>query len=382
MLMGKIAGLTLIDRLFHVARKSGIQKIIVLCARPHLLKSTSDSVKFVSEIETLEEISPMSAIVLKCGYLPDVPFFKSLMKAINGGSSFVMEHHRSLFIIDGPNESQRLKMLWEKEGFESFYDELEHRSKCVTVETGHVYETRNPEQISMVEDQLFKKLIKETEGFMSKHFERKISLAISKRLVETSITPNQMTVISVSIGLLGALLMGINRGFWQISGSILFLAHSILDGCDGEIARIKFSESRLGGILDFWGDNVVHSFVFMAIAYEWWNRTLALLPLSLAALAVIGALSSAGLIYWRNMRSKSEEGPLFTSVTLSNENNKVRKFADFLTRRDFIYLVIILSFFKHLDLFLVFSAIGAPAFFLVILSLSAREGRRFDQKHG
>ncbi len=94
---------------------------------------------------------------------------------------------------------------------------------------------------------------------MSKHFERKISFVISKRIIETSISPNQMTLISVSIGLIGALLIGVNRGFWQISGSILFLAHSILDGCDGE-----------------------------------------------------------------------------------NENNKVKKFVDFLTRRYFIYLIIIL----------------------------------------
>ena len=28
-----------------------------------------------------------------------------------------------------------------------------------------------------------------------------------------------------------------------------------LDGCDGELARLKFKESRWGGLLDFWGDN-------------------------------------------------------------------------------------------------------------------------------
>ncbi len=67
----------------------------------------------------------------------------------------------------------------------------------------------------MVDGQLLKKLIKESKGFMSKHFERKISLAISKRLVETSITPNQMTLISVSIGLIGALLIEINFIFRQ-----------------------------------------------------------------------------------------------------------------------------------------------------------------------
>src|SRR2546426_3192414 len=36
------------------------------------------------------------------------------------------------------------------------------------------------------------------------------------------------------------------------------LAHSILDGCDGELARLKFQHSRWGAVLDFWCDNVVH----------------------------------------------------------------------------------------------------------------------------
>ena len=46
------------------------------------------------------------------------------------------------------------------------------------------------------------------------------------------------------------------------SGRCCSCAHSILDGCDGELARLKFQESRWGGILDFWGDNVVHSVIF------------------------------------------------------------------------------------------------------------------------
>ena len=82
-------------------------------------------------------------------------------------------------------------------------------------------------------------------------------------------------------------------------------------------------------------------------------------------------------MYSRTMKSKSGEGPLFTTVSSPKEvNNKLNKVADFLTRRDFIYLVVILSIFKHLDWFLISSGIGAPVFFLVILFLSAKESGR------
>jgi hypothetical protein len=52
---------------------------------------------------------------------------------------------------------------------------------------------------------LLRSLIKQREGFMSRHFERKISLAITRRLAFTRVTPDMMTVVSVGIGLLGAL---------------------------------------------------------------------------------------------------------------------------------------------------------------------------------
>lgn len=373
----RIAGLTLIDRLFHEARKCGIQKVFVFCSNPDSLKPLNNSVQFVSKIDKMKKIPQMSSIILKCGYLPDALFFESLLKSIDGKFSYLIPHYPSILVVKENNDTQKLKKLWDKSGFDSLYDEFKNSpfSKVLDIKNGNIYDTRSPERIFFVENQLFKDLIKDTEGFMSRHFERKISIAISKRLVETSITPNQITVISMLIGLLGAFFMGISRGLWQILGSILFLTHSIMDGCDGEIARIKFSESRLGGLLDFWGDNVVHSAVFIAIAWEWWNRTQVFFPLLLAIFAVLGCLASAGMVYWKTMRFKNEKGPLYTSVSFLKEKNTLNKVADFLSRRDFIYLVLILSFFKHLDWFLICSALGTPAFLLLLLWLYAKESR-------
>ena len=101
---------------------------------------------------------------------------------------------------------------------------------------------------------------------MSRHFERKISLAITRRLALTRVTPDIMTVVSVGIGLLGAPFFLSASPVYQLVGALLFLTHSILDGCDGELARLKFMESPHGAILDFWGDNVVHVGVFACMA--------------------------------------------------------------------------------------------------------------------
>jgi phosphatidylglycerophosphate synthase len=216
-------------------------------------------------------------------------------------------------------------------------------------------------------------LVKETEGFMSRHFERRVSLAVSRLLAGTRITPNEMTLVSVAVGLVGALFFLSPQAALQTLGALLFLLHSILDGCDGELARLKFQESRFGGVLDFWGDNVVHSAVFACIAIGWSRAGGVSFPLALGALAVAGTFASAGFVYRETMRGP-KEGPLFTSV--ARTESAASRVADALSRRDFIYLVLALSLFGKATWFLVLSAVGAPVFFLVLVALARRRPER------
>ncbi len=221
------------------------------------------------------------------------------------------------------------------------------------------------------ERRLMRALVKDTDGFMAKRVERPISLAISRRLAATAVTPNQMTLFSVAIGLLGAPFFLAPSPLWQTVGALLFLAHSILDGCDGELARLKFQESRWGGILDFWGDNVVHSAIFACMSIGWSAAAGELWPLLPGAAAVLGTLGSASFVYWRTMRRKRGPGPLYTTV--STAERRTARLLDALSRRDFIYLVLALSLFGQADWFLVLAAIGAPIFFAMLVYLAASE---------
>ena len=234
-------------------------------------------------------------------------------------------------------------------------------------------EVRTPEDLPRAERWLLDGLVKDTEGFMSRHFERKISLAVSRRLAGTSVTPNQMTLVSVAIGLAGSVFFLSTRAAMETAGALFFLLHSILDGCDGELARLKFQESRFGGLLDFWGDNVVHSAVFSCMAIGWSRAIGETWPLGLGALAVAGTLASAAFVYARTMRVP-KTGPLFTSVTAAD--TAVSRVADALSRRDFIYLVLALSLFGKADWFLALTAVGSPVFFLVLVALDRRRSER------
>ena len=226
--------------------------------------------------------------------------------------------------------------------------------------------------VRVAERRLLRSLVKDTDGFMARHVERPISLQIVRRLAATAITPNQITMVSVAIGLFGAPFFLSALWPWQTIGALLFLAHSILDGCDGELARLRFQKSRWGGVLDFWGDNVVHIVTFACMAAGWSLSAAASWPLLLGAAAVLGNLGSAAFVYWQLMRVKDDSGPLFTSVS-TTPDRRLARLLDAASRRDFIYLVLILALLGKSNWFLLLASLGAPIFFFLLVFLAMRE---------
>ena len=224
------------------------------------------------------------------------------------------------------------------------------------------------------ERRLLGKLVKDTDGFMARHVERPMSLQISRLLAPTPITPNQMSLVSIAVGICAGPFFLSSRPLLQTIGALLFLAHSILDGCDGELARLKFQQSRLGGVLDFWGDNIVHVVIFACMAAGWSRASGALWPLLLGAGAVFGTLGSAGFVYWRLMRKKDGGEALFTSVS-AEPDRPLAQILDAASRRDFIYLVILLAIAGKSSWFVLLAGVGAPIYCLLVIAMSAFEAR-------
>jgi phosphatidylglycerophosphate synthase len=214
---------------------------------------------------------------------------------------------------------------------------------------------RSAGDVRVAESWLLRGLIKETEGFMSRHVERRISLALTRRLVWTSVTPNTLTLACLAIGLAGAPFFLSPAPGLQLAGALLFLLHSILDGCDGEIARLKFLESPGGAALDFWGDNTVHVAVFGCMAGGWSLSAHSAWPLAIGALAIASTLSAAFIVQPNVVRPSAAPRSAGARTT------------DALANRDFIYLIVALGLFGKAGWFIVFVAIGTPIFLLVRL---------------
>jgi 1L-myo-inositol 1-phosphate cytidylyltransferase / CDP-L-myo-inositol myo-inositolphosphotransferase len=95
---------------------------------------------------------------------------------------------------------------------------------------------------------------KPQDGFVSRFLNRPISRRITSFLLKFPIHPNGWTIsIFVLPPVAGAFLI---RGDYVsiVIGAAIFQVFSILDGCDGEIARAKNFESKFGERLDYFCD--------------------------------------------------------------------------------------------------------------------------------
>jgi phosphatidylglycerophosphate synthase len=213
---------------------------------------------------------------------------------------------------------------------------------------------------------------KPQDGFMARHFDRHLSLAASRALLDTTITPNQMTVFSTTLGLIGAsFFLGDTRLFYVI-GALLVWLHSVLDGCDGELARVRFQETPLGSDLDFWGDNLVHLALFSCLGIGFWRTGNGAHTLALAAIADAGVLASAWTAWKHRLARRNAQGPeagVVDQLEGDGFESKLSRLENALAQRDFIYLLVLLAFVDMVYEFLWAAAIGGSLFFAIMLFL-------------
>ncbi|MEZ4444286.1 MAG: CDP-alcohol phosphatidyltransferase family protein [Polyangiaceae bacterium] len=106
---------------------------------------------------------------------------------------------------------------------------------------------------------------KPVDGLVARHLNRRISLAITRRLVDTRLTPHHLTAVTFAVGLAGAA-FALDGGYAATAtAGVLMQLGSILDGCDGELARLRFETSKLGEWLDTLGDDTSNVLFWAAV---------------------------------------------------------------------------------------------------------------------
>ena len=129
--------------------------------------------------------------------------------------------------------------------------------------TGHSWlDIDTPEAWREAERRLLREQAgKNRDGPISRHFNRPISRWLTRYLVRGPMTPNQISVVSWSLSCVGAALFAVGGYPALAAGGVIAQLASIIDGCDGEIARLKRMQSDFGGWFDAILDRYADAFL-------------------------------------------------------------------------------------------------------------------------
>jgi phosphatidylglycerophosphate synthase len=207
------------------------------------------------------------------------------------------------------------------------------------------------------ERQLLRSLKGGLEGFVDRHFNRRCSRWITRWLVRTPLTPNGVTVLATAVGVLAAVAFGFGGYTGGIIGALLFQLSTILDCCDGEVARLKFMESAFGEQLDIGLDNVVHIALYAGIAWASYKDEWGAVALLLGGFAMLGNVA-AFVVVQQATRLRKGLDP--------ERRRHVESILNSLASRDFSVLILALALVGHVEWFLPLAAIGSNIFWPVL----------------
>ena len=226
-------------------------------------------------------------------------------------------------------------------------------------------DVRTQADVPLAERKLYSSLKGEFEGFVDRYFNRKVSRWLTRIFLALGASPNAITMVATVLGLLAAVWFGVGTYEAAIVAALLFQFAAVIDCCDGEVARLTFTESAFGAWLDIAMDNVVHMAIFAGIAVGVYQQTAgqaeAWIPLALGACAVLGNALSFVLVT-RAQKIKAASG-WKTPVHAAWSEFMLKNVAS----RDFSVIVLIAAVLGKLDWFLWMALAGFLVFAALML---------------
>jgi phosphatidylglycerophosphate synthase len=218
-------------------------------------------------------------------------------------------------------------------------------------------------------EKLLRGLENPRDGYLDRLIYRRLSRPLTARLLRTPVTPNALTIVGILTGIAGGLLLGLPDMGTTLAAIVLLLVSSVLDCSDGELARLRFAESKLGHWLDVTGDTVVHLALLAGIALR-----LAASGETPSMAAVIGlATGIAGAFVTITL---SEQAEARRRRVPSWENRVLDGVLSPLSTRDWYVFPVALAATQRLGWLVPAAAVGAHVFWITAAVLLRRALRK------
>lgn len=230
------------------------------------------------------------------------------------------------------------------------------------------------EDRSIAERKLDRWLVKPTDGLYAQ-FNRRISIPISRQLIKFPITANMVSLFTLGVGFFSAVFFALG-GYWNtLLGALLCLFASILDGCDGEVARLKLQESDFGCWLETVCDYLFYLFLLVGMTIGQWRTSGSKTYLLWGGVLLLGAVGSFLAVGWQRRRLAAGRPEQFLSIWHNHAERRssnpflyAARHLEFIVRRCFFpYALLGFALLNIMNVAFVLSVIGANVVWPVAL---------------
>lgn len=215
-------------------------------------------------------------------------------------------------------------------------------------------------------------------SWIARNINKRISLPISRVLARLHIRPNSITLFNMLLGLASGIGTGGYTNTSLLIGAILFQAASVIDGCDGEVAKLTFRTTKFGQYIDTLADNsALFSFLIGLVIHQYrlYGITSAIgwgAPLLVGLVALLGIM-----VHYLYYHSDSASLVAFEKQFIDRINPAQNPFvvwfaqhAKYLIKKDFFSMFfLVLAIFQILPMALVFATLAVWIGFFLILYL-------------
>ncbi len=179
--------------------------------------------------------------------------------------------------------------------------------------------TINEDQFLLIDDKDFRaatrlakqQILDNTEGYIARNINKKVSIPMSTVLSRTGIHPNYLTIFNLIIGVLSSVFLLFNSYWYTVLGGCLFQLASVLDGVDGEVAKFTFKTSKIGSWLDTITDNSTLFLFLGAASHLYYKNFEGLTALIYVAIIFIGSFTMLHVMF-RYLKRHSSSRSLVT----------------------------------------------------------------------
>ncbi len=218
----------------------------------------------------------------------------------------------------------------------------------------------------LAEQKLDRWLVKPTDGIYAR-MNRRVSVPISRQLIKFPITPNMVSLFTLGVSFLSGAFYAFG-GYWNmLTGAILSVSASVLDGCDGEVARLKLQESDFGCWLETVCDYLYYLFIFAGMAIGFFRTSGQVSYLVWGGLLFSGAIASFLTIGLQRHQLATGRPEQYLGIWQAQAENRqsnlflyIGRNFEFVIRRCFLpYALLFFALFDITKVAFILSAVGA-----------------------